>query len=157
MRLSSSTEYVLSPPNLSLSRLLKIASPQDFFTDRRCVSEHLNNGFKAGAMFTCRLYLSRCGNSFSRAWCFCAQCRSLPKLLSHDHDQPYTAQHCHRAKSPMGGETCTVCLSPSLTQMQTNLYTYTWWGAPIHNVFLKLKSLWILQTQAMGSQPAAIA
>lgn len=67
VRLSSSTEYVLSPPNLSLSRLLKIASPQDFFTDRRCVSEHLNNGFKAGAMFTCRLYLSRCGNSFSRA------------------------------------------------------------------------------------------
>lgn len=84
-------------------------------TDRRRRSEHLNNGFKAGQ---CSLV-----GSVSRAveTPLVAPDVSVfravlsQSCLSHDHDQPYTAQHCHRAKSPMGGETCTICLSPSLT------------------------------------------
>lgn len=46
------------------------------------------------------------------------------ECLSHDLDQRYTAQHCHRAKSPMGGETCTICLSNDTTHTQSGYILY---------------------------------
>ncbi len=50
-------------------------------TDRRRRSEPSNNGFKAGqCSLVVSVSLSRSGNSFSCAWCFCVQSCSLPKL-----------------------------------------------------------------------------
>lgn len=83
-------------------------------TDRR--SERVNNGFKAGQ---CSLVgsVSRAVETPLVAPDVSASRAVLSQsCLSHDHDQPYTAQHCHRARSPKGGGTCTICFSPSLTQ-----------------------------------------
>lgn len=110
-------------------------------TDRRRRSEHLNNGFKAGQ---CSLV-----GSVSRAveTPLVAPDVSVfravlsQSCLSHDHDQPYTAQHCHRAKSPMGGETSTICLSPSLTQMQTLSHILLVRRSSHRRVVLILKSI----------------